>query len=311
MISYLKWVGGKSRLFKDLYIHFPQKINKYIEPFVGSASVVLNMMEEINKTKYLLNNNFYFDDVEIAIPKKFIVNDYNYYLIQCHLSVKENIEDLIINLKRIQNDYNSCSNKLFFYKKKRDELNKFISKKKIAGRDKTAFSSIFIFINKTCFNGIWRVNKNNKYNVPWNQNIKVNIYSEKNILLVSNLFQEIEFNNEDFDKFVRKNVRKNDFVFLDPPYIPISDTSNFTGYTNIGWNKSDNIRLSKLLDFIDEKKAKFMMTNSFSSVVLDLFGKWEIKYMEAHRFVKPEKRGDKDDSKTARKKVKETIITNY
>lgn len=311
MNSYLKWVGGKSSLFDELYLYFPKKINKYIEPFVGSASVVLSLIDDIKNKKILIDNVLYENNISFPDPKKFIVNDYNYYLIKCHLSVKYNVLKLIEELDKLQNEFNNSDNKLLFYKDKRNNLNSFMKKDFKKDDDIIKYSSLFIFINKTCFNGVWRVNSKNENNVPWNKVEDVNIYNKKNILLISDLFKYVDFRCEDFYDFVCDTLEKDDFVFLDPPYIPISKTSNFTKYNKVEWSKDDNKRLKKLLYLINDRKANFMMTNSYSDEVLKLFGDFKITYIYAHRFVKPEKKKFKRSSEKIRKRVKETIITNY
>lgn len=308
MSSYLKWVGGKSKLIGDLIPKFPRKMNKYIEPFVGSASVVLSFMEQTEK----ISENIFEIEDEFLIPKSFLVNDYNYHLIQCHKVVKERYEEILAMLSFLQQSYSDSGDKAKFYKDKRDELNNIIRKGRVKDENIIMLSSLFIFINKTCFNGIWRVNNNNENNVPWNKNEKTNIFNKRELNTISHKFKKIEFYSMDFVDFVKNNLEKDDFVFLDPPYVPLSETSNFTKYTDKGWGEQDNHRLYDLLKYIDDKKAKFMMTNSDAPAFFDIFDKngWEINMIKAHRFVKP-MRKRKGCEIQVRKRINETITTNY
>ena len=303
MKSYLKWVGGKGKLMESLFAIFPcDNINNFIEPFAGSASAALS---------YIIR----FDNEEIFNVQSgkmmYFLNDVNKALINTHLQVKNNSTKLIKALEKNQLAYENSVDKKSFYYDKRKELNVFIDKfynNKLSSKEKILFAALFILINKTCFNGMWRVNSKNEYNIPWNQNENVNVYNKSNIEGVSSLFRKVSFFSMDFYDFTKSKVKKGDFVFLDPPYIPINETS-FTSYNKEEWSDKDDIRLKELLDYIDNIGARFMMTNSNAPRVRELFhsSNWNITEISAHRFIKPVKA--KNNEK--RKKVTELVIRNY
>ncbi len=304
MTSYLKWVGGKKRLMPDISLFLPNtKINKYIEPFVGSASVII----------WLYQNRYdnYIDNQVNINNTQFFLNDANKALINTHIQIKNNTNNLICQLEKRQLDFNNSINKTDFYYERRKELNYFLSKlyeNKLSNNEKIEFAALFILINKTCWNGMWRVNKNNKYNIPCNKTNNVKIFHKNNIIKVANIFKNMTFFSLDFYDFIKNNIEKNDFIFLDPPYVPVVDTS-FTNYNKNGWGHKDNLRLKKILNHIDNIGAKFLMTNSGDLTVNKIFNSnnWNIKEIFAHRFIKPVKA--KNNEK--RNKVKELIIRNY
>jgi len=298
--SYLKWAGGKSRLNQYLIPYFPKSINNYIEPFIGSASVFLDFIELLETSQNIFDN-------EIIFPNKFFLNDLNSTLINSHICVSNYIEELLVLLNKLQKEYDLSENKELLFKEKRKDLNDIINIKFDSDKDNIKKASLFIFINKTCFNGLWRVNGSGFFNVPWNKVQSTNIYNEKEIRECSKLFKKAEFSSKDFQNFIELNLEENDFVFLDPPYIPLSISSSFTSYTSDNWGIKENERLLLCLKYIDFRKAKFMLTNNFSDDIVKIFKEWNIRFMDAHRFIKPVK--NINDEK--RNKVKEIIVTNY
>ena len=168
-------------------------------------------------------------------------------------------------------------------------------------------ASRFIYLNKTCFNGLYRVNNAGHFNSPFGYYKNPNIVNAPTLRAVSNYLNEnsIEFLNDDFE-IILKSAKRNDFVYLDPPYDPISDTSNFTGYSEFGFNKCNQIRLKQLCDTLDNKGVKFLLSNAATKFILDLYSEnsnYKIKFVEAKRQIncKADKRGN----------VKEVLIYNY
>ena len=285
MASYLKWAGSKNSVLNILLPLFPEDYNKYIEPFLGSASVFFGLYEQMEQD--------YFHD---KFPKA-ILNDVNPWLINCHKQVRSDPEKFIEHCVRIEQEYADNPKDYYF-----DIRSKFQALSE--GNDLALRAAQFMLINKACFNGLWRVNKSDQFNVPWNKKSRVSLKS--NIRACSRLLNNhASIHNEEFDIFLIKHVGSGDFVFLDPPYVPASDTANFTSYTSEKWDDEKTYLLRDVLDEIDRLGAKFMMTNSTSPMVLDLFGKWNVRTMKVHRFIKAIK------SDENRNKINETIITNY
>lgn len=290
--SYLKWVGGKRQLSKELIKKFPHEFNRYIEPFCGSCAMFFSYYGQEET------------DIFNTIPKPpAILNDSNHLLINAHKSIQQDFKSVSIHLDNLKNRWDNYDDKYKAYLTIREELNKSIHDDSF---DIFLKSALFIFINKTCFNGIWRVNSKGLFNVPWNKKEKISLYKSSNLRQCSELLKQYsKLECIDFYDFLEKESQIGDFVFLDPPYIPTSRTSSFTSYTCDGWSNKDDKRLSKILDIMDKRGVKFMMTNSESPLVYALFGKWNIEEVRAHRFVKALNKNEK------RKMINETVVTNF
>lgn len=290
--SYIKWVGGKSQLAAELTKKFPKNISRYKEPFCGSASIFYHLYD---RPVDIFDNTI--------LPKAYL-NDSNPFLVNLHVVVKEKLEELKEALSRFQYEYISSDSKLEFYLKKRIYFNSLgIS---AIQEQPVCMAALFIVLNKLCFNGIWRVNKKNEFNVPFNNAENVNLCNNVSMRVCSEILNRYaEITCKDFSDLA-EDIKEGDFFFIDPPYVPVSKTSNFTAYTKDGWSAKDDVRLQKMLKKIDSANAKFMMTNSPSEKVVDIFSGWNVDYIEAHRFVKAL---SKDE--TERDKVNETILTNY
>jgi len=265
----VKWVGGKRQLLKELKKNMPKSYNRYFEPFVGGGALFFSLR-----------------------PKEAFINDYNEELINLYRVVKQKPFELIEDLKKHKNE------KEYYYKIRgldRDSLSyKKLSDVKRAGR--------FVFLNKTCFNGLYRVNKKNEFNSPYGRYKNPAICDEKNILLCSRVLQNSVILNEDF-KEIKKEIKKGDFIYLDPPYVPLNQTSNFTAYTDRGFDKKMQFELKEFCDYIDRAGGYFMLSNSYTDFVLELYRDYRIKTVTAKRAVncKASRRGS----------VKEVLIRNY
>jgi DNA adenine methylase len=278
---YVKWAGGKSQLAAELIGRFPDSFSRYIEPFCGSAAIFFLYMDR--------DGDIFSSD----IPEAWL-NDSNYYLMNCHKQISEQPEDVMRMLACFE----------VMYKQNPENVYRDIRKIVVEDDDEATMAARFIFINKTCFNGLWRVNSKGKFNTPWNQTTSVNTFVHGNIIRCSKLLQNTKMTTGHF-RDVIKEAYEGDFLFVDPPYEPVSDSSSFTGYTPGGWTIDDTLELSIALDEASDRGAKFIMTNSVSPVVYNSFSKFKITTVEAHRFVKAV------SSDETREKVKETIITNY
>ena len=273
VLPIVKWVGGKRQLLEEINSLIPSSFDTYFEPFFGGGAVLFDLQ-----------------------PKKAIINDINKELINTYNVVKNNVNDLIKDLEQHEN------NAEYFYKLRdidRQDLYKQYTDIQRASR--------FIYLNKTCFNGLYRVNSSGYFNSPFGYYKNPNIVNAPTLKAVNQYLNnnKIELLNEDFENVVSR-AKKNDFVYFDPPYDPVSDTSNFTGYNESGFNRDCQTRLKNLCDMLDKKGVKFLLSNSATDFIIDLYKQnpnYTIKIVEAKRQIncKSDKRGN----------VKEVLIYNY
>lgn len=291
-LSYLKWVGSKAQVANTLIDAFPNVFNRFLEPFFGSGS----MSFAYTSSQAPRQDDCFSHDVI-----DFIASDSNPFLMNCHRIVKDRPKELESRLKEIEEEYLLHNDKKKYYYDKRQQ----VTDMSLPPLD---LAAIFIFINKTCFNGIWRLNSKGKNNVPWNKREEFNMPISQVRVCSEWLNQYFSLYCQDFEEFIHEHVSDGDFVFLDPPYIPLNATSSFTSYTIEGWSDIDDERLVDSLKYIHKKNAFFMMTNSTSPKVFELFNSWNISFVDVHRFVRAIRKTDIDKN---RQKIKETVITNY
>lgn len=270
----LKWAGGKRLVFPEIKKRLPEHYNRYFEPFVGGGYVLFTLQ-----------------------PEEYFINDYNTELINLYKEIMDKPKQLISELKKFSNTKEN------FYDVRewdRDlvKYNKLSSVKKAAR---------IIFLNKTCYNGLYRVNSEGQLNAPFGNYKNPLICNKELITNISHFFNNTKphFSTGDFYD-VLKNVKKGDFVYLDPPYDPISSSSSFTGYSINGFTREDQIRVKEFCDKVDEKGAYFMLSNSCTKFIKDLWTdshNYIIDEIMANRSINS--KGDK------RQKVKEIIVTNY
>lgn len=266
---FIKWVGGKRQLISELKALMPKNYNRYIEPFIGGGALFFELQ-----------------------PKNAIINDYNKELVNLYKVVREAPQDLIKDLSKHKNESE------YFYEIRvidRDE-------KKFKKLTKTQRASRFIYLNKTGFNGLYRVNSKGEYNVPFGRYKNPNYCNKENILACSELLKNTEILNGDFEDLKQK-IQKGDFVYFDPPYVPLTTTASFTGYTKIGFDEDMQIRLRELCDYIDEIGAYFMLSNSYTDFILELYDKYKIHTVKATRSI--------NSVGNQRGKIKEVVVTNY
>lgn len=269
---FLKWVGGKRQLINDITNELPNDMSrlKYYEPFIGGGAVFFNLQ-----------------------PKKAVINDANSELINTYLVIKNDLEALIDDLKKHQN------NSEYFYRiRALDREIKFISMSEIQR------ASRVIFLNKTCFNGLYRVNNSGEFNSPFGSYKNPNIVNEPVLRAVSTYLKsnDINITNVDYEKSI-DGITKNSFVYFDPPYHPISDSSNFTGYVSGGWNSDDQKRLRNLCDKLDAKGVKFLLSNSNASLISSLYKNYKITTVKASRSI--------NSNGSKRGEIDELLIKNY
>jgi DNA adenine methylase len=268
---FIKWAGGKRQLIDQLSPMFPAEITKYYEPFLGGGAVFFEIK-----------------------PSVAYLNDLNSELITTYKVVKTNVEELIEELKSYP------VNKEFFYEIRSWDRNK----EEYQNLSDIKKASRFIYLNKTCFNGIYRVNSKNEFNVPYADYKHPDIVDEKTLRDVSSFLNSVkaEFTSLDF-RDVLKNVQRDSFVYLDPPYEPVSPTESFTTYTKDGFIREDQIELKECCDELNKRGVLFMLSNSSSPFIIDLYKDYDINYVSAKRAINS--KGDK------RGAVKEIVVKNY
>lgn len=288
---FLKWAGGKTQLINDIKKVLPKEFTKYkfnyIEPFVGSGAVLF----------WMLNN---FPKIEKAI-----INDINADLTNTYKVISHSPFELISILNQFQNEYHSLEDnseiKKEYYLEKRENFNS----RKFSNTEQAAF---FIFLNRTCFNGLYRVNKNNFFNVPIGSYKKPTICDAENILAVSESLKKVEILTGDYQQTLDFAERPALFYF-DPPYKPLSKTSSFNSYSKDDFNDDEQIRLRDFCKKLDSLNHHWILSNSDlkgkdinDNFFDDLYSDFNIQRIEAKRSINanPEKRG----------KLTELLITN-
>ena len=239
---FIKWVGGKSQLLDEIREKYPSKIEKYCEPFVGGGAVLFDILNKFQ-------------------PKEVLINDINKELINTYVQIKNNCYEMIDGLSEIQRFYKSHTqeeNKDFFYEK-RSRYNEIkINGNKAENLEKAV---LFIFLNKTCFNGLYRVNSKGAFNVPFNNAKNPLLCDEENLFACSKLLQNVEMTAGDY-KECKNFIDNKTFVYIDPPYRPITKTSAFTSYSENGFSDKDQVELGNFLTEISNKGAEVLASNS-------------------------------------------------
>jgi DNA adenine methylase len=254
---FVKWAGGKRQLIPELTKHLPKNFDSYYEPFLGGGALLFHLLYE-------------------KPDLKCHVSDLNPDLILSYVTIRDKIDDLIKSLKNHSDRYFKDS-KSYYY-----------SVRDINPKNQVEKVARLLFLNKTCFNGLYRVNSKGKFNVPLGRYSNPNIVQEENLRAVNQflLQNKIMIKCQDFSSTVEK-AKKGDFVYFDPPYQPVSKTANFTSYTNGNFHFNDLKRLAKVSNQLAKKGVNVLLSNSSSKQVLELFaGKdWEIVKIEANRAI--------------------------
>lgn len=288
---FLKWAGGKTQLISEIEkvipIEFKHSKFTYIEPFVGSGAILF----------WMLNN---YPNMEKAV-----INDINEDLINTYRIIASNPNELITCLDVLQQEYHTLDlqeiEKKEYYYKKRSLYN-------TRKADNITHAALFIFLNRTCFNGLYRVNKNNGYNVPMGSYKTPTICDRENILAVSKALHKVEILSGDYQKTI-DYVNDNTLFYFDPPYKPLSETSSFNSYAKDEFNDFEQIRLRDFCSKLDLKGYNWILSNSDvkgkdinDNFFDDLYSQYNINRVDAKRSINanPEKRG----------MLKELLITN-
>ncbi len=270
---FIKWVGGKRGLLEQILPLFPKKFNNYYEPFIGGGAVFFELF-----SKGLLHN------------KKVILSDINSELVNSYNVVKNNPIELIANLEK----YKKQHNKEFYYKIR--EFDREENYDKLSDLEK---ATRFIYLNKTCFNGLYRVNKKGYFNTPIGSYKNPNIANRDLILSASEALQDVTIKQESF-KEVLKYAKKDDLVYFDPPYYPLNNTSNFTSYDSNCFLEDEQFELFEIFDKLSDNGARVIQSNSDTDFIKKLYRNYDIKIVNANRFINSKSNG--------RGKITEVVI---
>lgn len=265
---FIKWAGGKSQLLEQFKPLFPKEgtYKRYIEPFLGGGAVF-----------------FYLE------PKEAILSDLNKDLVETYKVVKLHLKELVKILQKYEKKHSKE-----FYLKIREEYN-------TGDSDKVTKAAQLIYLNKTCFNGLYRVNSKGGFNVPFGQHKKFSV-NEAGLLAASKILKKSKIEHAGFEQ-VLKNARKGDFVYFDPPYYPLNTSSNFTTYTKDNFLEKEQEELKKIFKKLDARGCILMLSNSDTPFIRNLYKEWHINRVSAKRFINcvGKKRGD----------VFEVVVRNY
>lgn len=290
---FIKWVGGKGQLLSEINKLYPvelgKNINKYAEIFVGGGAVLFDIL-----SKYKL------DEVYIS--------DKNLELINTYKSIRDNVDILIKSLKEMEEQYIPLDNenRKDYYYKKREEYNSLKINSEVNNIEKAV---LFIFLNKTCFNGLYRVNKKGEFNVPMGAYKKPKICDEENLKNVSLTLRNVKIVYADYRKS-EKFIDGKTFVYIDPPYRPLNITSSFTSYTENDFNDKEQIELAEYINVLNKKGAKIVISNSdpknndIDDNFFDkLYKNYNINRVKATRML--------NSNASLRGAINELLITNY
>ena len=269
-IRFVKWAGGKGQLIEQFIPLFPKKINRYIEPFVGGGAVLF----------YIIQNYH---------PKEIIISDVNKELITTYNVIKQDVEKLISILR----EHKKHHSKDYYYKIRA------ILPSSLSDVDKAAR---FIYLNKTCFNGLYRVNSKGGFNVPMGQYKNPDIVQENKLREISKLLKNVTIKCESFEN-VLSYSKKGDFVYFDPPYYPLKNKNSFTTYHHDVFLDNEHKKLAEVFDALSKKGCFVMESNSDTGFVRKLYSKYAIKLVRATRMIncRSEDRG----------LINEIVIRNY
>ncbi len=288
---FLKWAGGKGQLLGEIskYYPFDKGITKYAEPFIGGGAVLFDIL-----------NNYSIDEVYIS--------DRNAELINAYCTVRDNVDALVENLLKLQKEFVplNSEDRREYYNKMRCEFNEL--NKCSDERFKVNRAALMIFLNKTCFNGLYRVNKKGQFNVPMGAYKNPLICDIDNLIAVSKRLKNVRIELGDYRKSV-DFIDKNTFVYFDPPYRPLTSTASFTAYTEFSFDDAAQLELAEFATKMSERGAKIVVSNSdpknvdendnFFDIAYSVF---DIKRVEVPRMI--------NCNSQARGKIRELLISN-
>lgn len=269
---FTKWTGGKRQLLPEIDKMIPKTFNCYYEPFVGGGAVLFHLQ-----------------------PTRAIINDYNEELINCYIQIKDNVYLL---MEYLQKHEKNNSKEYYLNIRSLDRNNGL---KQISDIERAARIMYMLRVN---FNGLYRVNSKNEFNVPYGKYKNPKILDESLLLSIHRYLNnnDIGLLSGDFETVV-ESAKEGDFVYFDPPYMPISQTSSFTSYTNEGFTFEDQIRLRDTFVQLDKRGVKVLLSNSLTQEVLELYKNYNVRVINVKRM-----NGATTES---RKKIQEILVSNY
>ena len=272
---FVKWAGGKRQLLAELEKSFPKQFGTYFEPFLGGGALLFDLLAKKPNLKCS-------------------VSDLNSDLVLAYVTIRDKLGRLIESLENHSKNYHKDSTG-YYYEVRKQEPKSQIEK-----------VSRLLFLNKTCFNGLYRVNSKGKFNVPMGRYTNPNIVIRENLTTVSKFLQsdKIKISCRDFESIL-KDAKKGDFVYFDPPYQPVSDTANFTSYTHRDFTEDDLQRLADLANQLNSKGSHVLLSNSNTKIVKKIFSskKWKVKEIAVNRAI--------NSNSQKRTGHKEVLIKNY
>ncbi|SHF45449.1 DNA adenine methylase [Caloramator proteoclasticus] len=297
---FLKWAGGKSQLLEQFTKYYPKnlfggKIKKYIEPFLGGGAVFFYLQSQYN-----------FEEI--------ILNDINEELVLTYYVVQNNVKELIEQLEILENKYLEGDmvkkEEIFYEQRELFNIEKKILNYNLFSSEWIGHAARMIFLNKTCFNGLYRQNKKGEFNVPFGKRKKVTVCDKDNLIAANSALKKVKLLIGDFEN-VSEYIDENSFLYIDPPYRPLTQTSSFTDYSKIPFDDESQKRLAKWTrNVIDEKGAYFMLSNSdpknvdeFDNFFEELYKGFNITRVKATRSI--------NSKGTGRGEINELLIYNY
>ncbi|BCR21889.1 Modification methylase DpnIIA [Borrelia sp. HM] len=264
----LKWAGGKTNLLKSILDNIPLIFNNYIEPFVGGGALffALNLQNSI-------------------------INDINSNLINFYKEIAYNLDNFLLGIEQ----YNHIPLTKEHYLNIRNSFNN-------ANLTNLEKACIFLYLNKTCYNGLYRENSKGQFNTPFGQYKKISFYEVKNLQFASRLLRSVRILSTDFF-YLLNFIERDDFVYLDPPYIPCSKTSNFTNYSRYGFDFKMHEKLLHFCDNIDQIGAKFLLSNSYTNSSLKLYKNYNVIFVDSKRVI--------NSNPVGRGSIKEILVKNF
>lgn len=269
MTPFVKWAGGKRQMLEQLKNRMPEEYGSYYEPFVGGGALVLALT-----------------------PGRAFINDINQELIHTYQEIRDHLDAILVLLSSM--DQVTCT-KEFYYEMR----GRYNEKRKLSDYD-TEMAALFIYLNKHCFNGLYRVNTRGQFNVPWNQKQSVRSMDMENIKQISAYLKSVTITCQDFEAAL-KDVRQGDFVYFDSPYAPLNPSS-FDSYTKEGFTEAEHRRLAGLFGELTKKGVRCMLTNHNTELIRELYDGFFIEEIDVRRAI---------NSDPKKRKGKEVIIRNY
>ena len=265
---FVKWAGGKHQLLTQLEPLLPKKFNRYFEPFVGSGAVAFYIIQQFK-------------------PKEVFLSDINEELINAFNIIKTDVDRLIVKLKQ-HKEYHTTDAKDYFYEMRN------LSDLERAAR--------FIYLNRTCFNGLYRVNSSGQFNVPIGSYKNPDIIQEEKLKKISKLLQDVTIKVMPFEKVLNLD-KKDDFIYFDPPYYPLKAGKSFTTYTKDKFLEEEQKLLADVFKKLDQKGCSVMLSNSDTLFVKELYGNYNVSTVKAKRLINSQANG--------RGEINEIIVRNY